>query len=440
LSTYQPGSPEPLRRFGDLLALFEPAAPREGRVGAEWELLPLGPDGLRVPYGGGTGISALLEEVRREGHLAIREGRHLVALRWKGGGIVGLEPGGQLEFASPPSDRLADLERFFRSAGGRLARGARALGYGLEAWGLAPNEPPERLPDVPKVRYRVLAEHLRKTGDRGRWMMQLTASTQVSLDYVDEEHLRRATDGALRALPYLYAATANAPVAQGHPTGWASLRADIWRRTDRARCGLPPHLFSARLGYEAAARWALSRPVLFMVREGDWVPGDGRSFGEVWKSPGPLGPLTAEDWSLHVSGLFPDLRVRGYLEVRVLDSLPLPLVLGAAALLKGLLARRDGFRWTAAFPAPSPGLSRRELRRAARSGARWVPETGPAPAEAWPRLLRAAREGLRDLGDEPGSLEPLATQARSRRCPADGWVRAADGPWQGPANGLPSPR
>jgi len=436
LSTYEPGSPEPIRRFGDLLALFAPPSPREGRVGAEWELLPMGSDGLRVPYGGKAGLSALLEEVRREGHGALREGRHLVALRWKGGGMIGLEPGGQLELASPPSERLADLGRFFREAGVRLSRGARALGFSLEAWGLLPNETPERLPDVPKVRYRLLAERLRETGDRGRWMMKLTASTQVSLDYLDEEHLRRAVDGVLRVLPYLYAATANAPVALGRPTGWASLRADIWRRTDPARCGLPPHLFSPRLGYASAARWALSRPALFFVRDGNWIPGDGRSFGEIWEAPGPLGPLTAGDWALHVSGLFPDLRMRGYLEVRVLDSLPLPLVLASAALLKGLLARRDGFRWTAAFPAPSQGETRRELRRAARLGARWEPGTGPAPSRAWPRLLAAARAGLRDLGDEPAALAPLEELLRSRRCPADGWVQDALGGWRGPGNGL----
>lgn len=436
MSTYQPGSSEPIRRFGDLLAVFEPPAPREGRVGAEWELLPLGHDGRRVPYGGGAGVSALLEAVRLEGHRAIREGRHLVALQWKGGGMVGLEPGGQLELASPPTGALVELERFFRSAGRKLARRAEALGFGVEAWGLAPNEPPERLPDIPKLRYGLLAQRLRETGDRGRWMMQLTASTQVSLDYTDEVHLRRGVDGALRLLPYLYAATANAPAALGRRTGWASLRADIWRRTDPTRCGLPTHLFSAHLGYAAAARWALSRPALFFVREGRWIPGDGRTFHEIWMAPGRLGPLTAEDWALHVSGLFPDLRVRGYLEVRVLDSLPLPLVMASAALLKGLLSRRDGFRWTSSLPSPSPAVTRREFRRAARLGSAWEPEAGPTPAEAWPGLLKAARGGLRDLGDDPAYLEPLAAQIRAGRCPADGWVRAEDGAWRGPANGL----
>lgn len=436
LSTYLPGSSEPLRSPSDLIDLFAPAAPRRGRVGLEWELLPVGPDGCLVPYAGRAGVRALLEGAASGGFEPLREGGKVVALKISGGGLVGLEPGGQVELASAPALRLAVLERFFSRSGRTLAARARALGFSLEAWGMAPNEGPERLPDVPKVRYGILGAHLRRTGDRGRWMMKLTASTQVALDYLDEAHLRAMTDGALRVLPYLYAATANAPVALGRRTGAASVRAAVWRRTDPARCGLPAHLFSPSLSYASAARWALSRPVLFFVRGGRWVPGDGRTFGQLLSAPGPFGPLTQEDWALHISGLFPDIRLRGYFEVRVLDSLPLPLMLGSAALLKGLLSDGEGFRWAGTFPAPSPRSTRRELARAARLGARWEPAQGPAPAEAWPRLLRAARTGLRELGDDPAYLEPLAALVASGRAPADAWRRDDLGLWRGCGPGL----
>lgn len=436
LSTYLPGSSEPLRRISDLAAYFEPPAPQEGRVGVEWELLPLGPDARLVPYGGRAGLRALLEGAAAAGWQPLREARKVVALRPPGGGLVGLEPGGQVELASEPAMGLAELERFFSRSGRALGARARSLGFSLEAWGAAPNEDPERLPDVPKVRYGILGDHLRRTGDRGRWMMKLTASTQVALDYLDERHLRAMTDGALRVLPYLYAATANAPVALGRRTGAASFRAAVWRRTDPRRCGLPAHLFSPTLSYASAARWALSRPPLFFVRGGRWIPGDGRTFAQLLRDPGPLGALTQEDWALHISGLFPDIRLRGYFEVRVLDSLPLPLVLGSTALLKGLLSERDGFRWAAALPPPSPRATRGELTRAARLGARWAPREGPGPLEAWPRLLKAARDGLRALGDDPAYLEPLAAQVASRRAPAEAWARDRDGRWRGGASGL----
>lgn len=433
LSTFVPGSHNPLRSRADFEAAFEPASPKEGRVGAEWELLPMAPQGRRVPYSGREGVSALLEGVRNRGYGPIREGRSLTALRIPKGGMVGLEPGAQVELASPPSENLSFLDRFFRGTGRLLSREARELGFALAPWGIAPNEEPERLPDVPKVRYSLLADHLSRSGDRGRWMMKLTASTQVALDYCCEEHLRAMTDGLLRALPYLYAATANAPVALGRPTGWASVRAAIWKRTDPLRCGLPRHIFSPRLGYRALTRWALGRPALFFVREGEWIAGDGRSFEEIWRKPGTLGPLTTEDWALHLSGLFPDLRIRGYLEVRVLDSLPLPLLLGSAALLKGLISRQDGFSWTRSFPSPSSTATRLEFLRAARLGARWTPEEGPSPGDVWPKLFNAAREGLRALGEDPARLEPLVALVASGRCPADDWWRDEAGIWRGPS-------
>lgn len=432
MSTYLPGSARPLSSLSDFEAAFKPVAPVEGRVGAEWELLPLGQSGLRVPYGGKAGVSALLEAASRKGCDPIREGRHLTALRVPGGGLVGIEPGGQVEMASPPSERLELLHAFFQTSGQLLSREAKALGYTLAPWGIAPNEDPERLPDVPKVRYTVLGDHLRHSGDRGRWMMKLTASTQFAFDYLDEKHLRAMADALLRGLPYLHAATANAPVALGRATGWASVRPEVWRRTDRLRCGLPTHLFSTTLGYAPLARWARTRPALFFVRGGKWIPGDGRSFEQIWKKPASLGPLTTEDWALHLSALFPDLRIRGYLEVRILDSLPLPLVMAAAALLKGLVARRDGFQWVQGFPKPSAAATRREFLRAARLGSRWKPEEGPAPRAAWPLLFRAAAEGLRAFDEDPAWLDPLKAQVASGQSPAEGWHVDGGGVWRGP--------
>lgn len=433
MSTFIPGSQNPLRSRADFEAAFEPVSPKEGRLGAEWELLPMGNQGRRVPYSGRTGVSALLERAGKRGYGPIREGRNLTALQLPGGGMVGLEPGAQVELASPPSESLSSLEGFFRGTGRLLSREARNLGFALAPWGVAPNEEPERLPDVPKIRYSLLADHLSRSGDRGRWMMKLTASTQVAMDYCSEEHLRAMTDGLLRSLPYLCAATANAPAALGRQTGWASVRAAIWKRTDPLRCGLPRHIFSPRLGYRALARWAICRPALFFVRDGEWIAGDGRSFEDVWRKPGALGPLTTEDWALHLSGLFPDLRIRGYLEVRVLDSLPLPLLIGSAALLKGLICRQDGFSWTRSFPAVSSVATRREFLRAARLGARWTPEEGPSPGDAWPKLFRAAKEGLSALGEDPDRLEPLVAQVASGRCPADDWRRDEAGIWRGPS-------
>ena len=405
-------------------------------MGVEWELLPVWPGGRLVSFGGRGGVGRLFGNLAAGGYGAVRERRRIIALEPPGGGLVGLEPGAQVEMASPPVLRLGALETHLRKTGRDLQAGAARLGFELVPWGMAPYGGPEELPDVPKARYALLAEHLRRTGDRGRWMMKLTASTQFALDFLDEEHLRRMTDGALRLLPYLLAATANAPVAAGRRSGHATLRPLVWRRTDPARCGLPAHLFSKTLSAASLARYALGRPALFFVRAGRWVAGDGRSFREVLSRSGPLGPLTLDDWALHVSGLFPDLRMRAYLEVRALDSLPLPLVVGAAALLKGLLAPHRPSSWPRLLPEPRPAETRRELLRAARLGAAWAPVRGPRPAQVWPRLFAAAGKGLAALGERETLLSPLEVQVASGRCPAQEWTRGTGGLWRGPAAGL----
>jgi glutamate--cysteine ligase len=432
MSTYQPGDQTPITSCSQLTGLFAPRAPREGRVGVELELLPVKPGGRLVPYDGPGGVEAALGRLSPP-HEALIEGGHITALLLDGGGMVGLEPGAQVELASPPLDRLTDIEAFLRRSADALRRSASASGFDLAPWGVAPMDAEEDLPDVPKARYSLLREHLRAAGTLGRRMMKLTASMQISLDYRNELDLTAMTRTALTAMPYLVAFTANAPVYKGRRTAWATLRPRIWRSTDPRRCGLPSFLFAECVTYAAAARWASSRPLILMVRDGVFLPGDGRTFAQWLAGPGPLGPMTMEDWDLHVSTLFPDLRLRSYLEIRVLDSLPLPLAMAATALFKGLLsdAGRRALSRTG-MPCPDRASAGRALLRAGRLGPRWIPEHGPPARQAMEMLIRAASQGLGSLGEDALLLDPMKDLVGADRCPADSWVRRREGGWTAP--------
>jgi glutamate--cysteine ligase len=287
---------------------------------------------------------------------------------------------------------------------------------------------------VPKERYAILADHIRESGRLGRHMMKLTASSQFSLDTPGDRGLGEQIDGALRLLPLLAGWLANAPVSRGRKGRWKTLRPEIWRRTDRSRCGLPNFLFKPQpdpLG--AWAHYYLGREALFFVRRGRWFRGDGRSFRAWLREPGPLAPMTMDDWTLHLSSCFPDLRFRGYLELRTADSVPLPLLLGAAGLCVGLLGDPARVRaWRGLLPDPDPARTRFDILGAAVGGGDWVPPAGPSPREAAPALFRKAAEGLRALGEDPGWLEPLERSARSGSCPADGWRRVPGIGWRGP--------
>ncbi len=433
MSTYKAKSARPIQSLAELKEVFSPSSSLHGRIGVEWELLPIDARGRLVSYAGPGGVERLLGRLATGGHAPVTEKGRIIALDLKGGGMIALEPGAQIEIASRPHGRLSGLENFLRRTFEAAQREARSIGFDLCPWGLAPNDGPEETKDVPKARYAILKRHLGRTGDRGRWMMKLSAATQISLDYRDEGHLRGMVDGCLKLMPYLVSATANAPVANGRRSGWISLRAPVWRRTDPKRCGLPAHLFSPDLSYGSLARHALSRAPLFFVRKGRWIAADGRTFREILRRPGKLGAVTMDDWMLHLSALFTDIRIRGYLEIRVLDSLPLPLVMSAAALLKGLLGLPGGFEWANYFTPPAPAATRKELLRAARFGARWCPAMGPSPSQAWPVLFKAAEKGLEAQGESPDFLAPLRKLQMAGRSPADGWRRIRDG-WIGPGD------
>jgi glutamate--cysteine ligase len=431
MSTDRPGSRTEIASARQLTETFRPQNPSRGRLGIEWENLPLDEEGRLVPFHGPGGVEGLLESVAGV-HRPVREKGRLIALRLRGGGTVGLEPGAQVEIAPPPSDSLDALHRSLAQTWRMLDGAARTRGIRLSAWGLAPMDREEQWPDVPKARYGILKAHLLRSGTRGRRMMKLTAATQFCLDYLDEEEMRHMASGAARLLPYLMAATANSPVYAGRRSRWASQRPWIWRGTDPLRCGLPAFILSPRLGYGDWVRYGLDRPVLMFLRGGEYVAGDGRTFREWWKRPGALGPLTVGDWELHWSTLFPELRLRRYLEIRTLDSMPLPVALAVAAFLKGLLsAPGGGAEWRALLPERTPAQLRADLLEAARAGAGWRPPGRPLKA-AMAGLLDAAGKGLSVLGEKEIWLAPLRELADRGSCLADLWFRDASRVWRGP--------
>lgn len=436
MSTYKPGDPTEIKSRHQFVDYFAARSAERGRMGMEWEQLPVTPDSRLVPYDGPGGVESALASLVLE-HEAVLEGGRITAVRLDGGGMVGLEPGAQVEIASPPVESLNALQRFMARSLHEVGGAARALGFRLVPWGAAPYNGAEDLPDVPKRRYVRLKEHLLKAGTRGRRMMKLTASTQYNIDYEGEDDLRAKVRASLALQPYLLAYTANSPISKGRRARWLTQRPWIWKGTDVRRCGLPRFLFSGRAGYEEFARYALTRPVLFLVRDSCYVPGDGRSFLGWWKSPpSKVGPVTFGDWALHLSTLFPDVRLRpGYLEIRALDSMPLALDLSVAAVLKGLLCDPDTLaEWVSRMPPlPAAGSYQRLVLDAARQGPRWTPPPGwPAPRTAMRLLLAAAARGLAALGEEEAWLDPVRRLVERNLCPADLWHRDGHGVWRGP--------
>jgi glutamate--cysteine ligase len=354
------------------------------RIGAEVELIPLeGSSGRRLPLerAGDTG-PAILPFLRRfgarQGWVEARTPKGAPCFAVRGGGTIGFEPGGQIEFSTPPYGSITALVNRLRSVVVPLRAAAAAEGIELLSAGIDPHNSPVEAPLLlDSKRYCRMAEHLATIGPFGAVMMRQTASIQVSLDFDDEPRARWRLLNAVA--PYVTAIFAASPVYLGASTGHQSFRAHAWRRLDPRRTGLP---FDAARPAAAYLDFALSAPAILLPAVG----GCCLPFGEWLARANP----SLEEWETHLSTLFPEVRPRGHCEVRSADAVDPAWYAAPLVLLAGITYDTHAARAALEVaPAPDPGL----LERAGREGLH-----DPAIARAAAQLFEIALAGCRALG------------------------------------------
>lgn len=332
------------------------------RIGAEVELIPLdASSGRRVPLDAESGIAVLpflRRFAARQGWGEARTPKGVPCFVVRGGGTIGFEPGGQIEFSTPPARSVTAVLDRLRSVVGPLRAAAAAEGIELLSSGVDPHNGQDDAPLLLDAkRYQRMAEHFARIGPFGAVMMRQTASIQVNLDFDDEPRLRWRLLNAVA--PYVTAIFASSPVYEGAATGHQSFRAHAWRRLDPARTGLP---FDAARPVEAYLRFALCAPAMLFPTVG----GHSLPFGEWLVRANP----TLEEWETHLSTLFPEVRPRGHCEVRSADAVDPVWYAAPLVFLAGL--------------AYDPHAARSALDL--------------APIADAGLLERAGREGLRDAG------------------------------------------
>jgi glutamate--cysteine ligase len=315
------------------------------------------------------------------------------------GATLTVEPGGQLELSSAPAVTLGDLVEVTGRDLTALRDAAAAAGLELCGYGLDPLRPPRRVVDLP--RYAAMEKFFDRDGPWGRQMMCGTASVQVCLDAGDDspgESGYRSRWRLLHAIgPVLVAAFANSPLRGGRPTGWRSARQQVWANMDPGRTRAPEGpLEDDGDPRDAWAAYALDAELMCVREPGssDWAAPPGLSFRD-WIRDGGSGTLrapTAEDLDYHLSTLFPPVRPRGHMELRMIDAQPGAGWIVPAAVVTALAddERAADAAMAAAEPvwagneqSPRPAgneQSQDPWLRAARSG----------PAD--PRISRASRQ------------------------------------------------
>ena len=266
------------------------------------------------------------------------EEEHLIGLKGQRSSVT-LEPGGQLElsgrFCCDIHCSWRDLGRYRQ----QIAAAGEEIGLAFLGLGVQPFTPLEKIEWLPKKRYAIMGPYMLKTGDMGQRMMKQTAGTQVNLDFSDEADCARKLRVVQWLAPVSYALFANSPILAGEPNGFLSLRGEIWSRTDDDRCGLIAQLFTPGAGFSEFVEYALDVPLYFIQREGRLLDLTQQrfTFRQFLDSGWLQQRATLADWNLHLSTLFPEVRLRPQIEIRSADSLPPQFTASVAALYKGLL-------------------------------------------------------------------------------------------------------
>ena len=299
----------------------------EFRIGTEHEKFPFFRDGNKpVPYDGERSISALLIGMRKKlGWDSIMDGDHIIGLAEPSGmGAISLEPGGQFELSGAPVETLHETCRESNKHLAVLRGVAEPMGIGFLGLGGSPKWTLAETPRMPKSRYDIMTRYMPKVGTQGLDMMYRTCTIQVNVDFSSEADMRRKMALSQKLQPLSTALFASSPFTEGKPNGLLSWRGDIWRDTDNQRAGILDCAFKPGCGFEQYVDWALDVPMYFVVRDGHYHDCTHLTFRQ-FMNGGLKGEIdayepTLGDWTNHLSTLFPDVRLKRFLEMRGADG------------------------------------------------------------------------------------------------------------------------
>ncbi len=391
----------PVRSAADLLTYFASAGkPREHwRIGTEHELIGVVKATGNAPtYEGPHGIGALLAELAAGRGTPVLENGHMIALQRDDAQIT-IEPGGQFELAARPVTKDSELATDLNAYIAELAAASKKLGLAWLSTGLRPFGPRTAIPWMPKERYDVMRAYMPTVGTRGLDMMQRTATVQVNLDFADEADAAAKMRCLYSVTSILTALWAASPIVEDQVSGYQTYRAWIWRDTDNARSGLLPIAFDRDDIFTAYTEWALDVPMYFVYR-GGYLPVPANLTFRAFMRDGWNGhTATDADWALHLSTLFPEGRLKRFIEVRGCDCGSIAMIEALAPMMRGLLY--DTTARTAAI-ALTAGLGFAERQKLADE----VPRSGLATRAGAHTIGQLARELVKIARDGLGRVAP----------------------------------
>ncbi|MEM7191116.1 MAG: glutamate--cysteine ligase [Pseudomonadota bacterium] len=424
----------PIESHADLAGYLEAGCKPKAdwRIGTEHEKFGYCVDTHKpLPYDGERSIRAVLQGLRdRYGWAPLEEGGNIIGLT-KDGANVSLEPGGQLELSGAPLETIHETCDEVNKHLEEVKSIADHIGVGFMGLGAAPEWQHEQMPMMPKGRYKLMTRYMGEVGTHGTQMMYRTCTVQVNLDFASEIDMVQKLRVSLALQPVATALFANSPFFEGKPNGHVSWRSRIWRDLDDDRTGMLPWVFDDGMGFERWADYALDVPMYFVYRDGEYVDALGQSFrdflrGELPALPGEMPTLS--DWADHLTTLFPEARIKKFIEMRGADGGPWRRLCALPAFWVGLMYEQSALdaawdlvkNWTAEerdqlrIDASVQGLVATIAGRSLRDVARDCLDI------ATDGLRRRARPGAGGLiPDETHFLNALQDTVTSGKTPAE---------------------
>lgn len=428
----------PLESRDELVAWFEAGSKSPDRflIGTEhekfgYDIRTLDP----APYD--TMVGPLLHGLKRDlGWEPIEDGEALIGLADEvHHGAISLEPGGQFELSGAPlanvHETKAELDAHLKAVGAV----AGPLNLAFMGLGMSPLWSRAQTPVMPKKRYGIMTRYMPKVGSLGLDMMYRTCTVQTNIDFASEADMVAKLRAALALQPVITALFANSPFTEGKPNGFLSFRSNIWLDTDKDRTGMLPFAFEQGMGFERYVDYAMDVPLYFVKRGDTYHDVAGASFrdlmaGKLSQLPGERAVMS--DWVNHLSTIFPEVRLKRYMEMRGADCGSPEIILAMTALTLGLFYDKAALDGAGQIIKGWSAEERQALRNAVPRLALKA-EIGGRNVQAIAReLLTLARKGLeaRGLGEE-AYLAPLETIVDSGRTQAEVWLERYKSAWGG---------
>jgi glutamate--cysteine ligase len=434
-----------LTGFRDLVAHLEkgPKPDRSTwRIGTEHEKFAFYRDTLEpVPYEGERGIGALLGALAAKyGWEEIKEGPNTIALK-DGAASITLEPGGQFELSGAPLEHLHQTCAETGSHLSQLRDVAGAMGIAFLGLGFSPLWSLEETPIMPKGRYQIMRAYMAKVGRLGRQMMFRSCTVQTNLDFGSEADMVKKFRVGIALQPIATALFAASPFAEARLNGFLSYRGHIWTDTDPDRTGMLPFVFEDGMGFERYAKYALDVPMYFVYRGGKYIDASGQSFRDFMAGKLPALPgerPTEQDWEDHLTTIFPEVRLKTFLEMRGADSGPWSRLCALPAFWAGILYDDAALEAAWSLVKSWTAEDRESLRRAVPVLGLRAPIRGNSARDIAQASLAIARQGLKsraraDNGgeDETHFLGELDDIAATGVTPAERLIERYRTEWSG---------